>query len=670
MVVDHDLKICVADGCANALTGRQRKYCSHACSSRTSYRKIAGVVPTFIEKYADLEPDDDFLRHGTLYEILGTHPVTEKILVGEMTIGAGADLLGVDRTTMTRSLASVVIDRRAAIGTTPTLSVEQMEKFLGPGDHEIPDPDTPEYESFLDGLVVAFIAFRDEFFVASRTNHVVERFVNKVYHQKWIRATLHAIFTGGQQMILSPPRHGKSELLIHFSVWIIVRNPDIRIMWVAKNDDMAEIMVGAVKDHLENNDALIEAFIGPDGRYKPKRGGWGALRFRVANTTVVGQKAWTMVGVGWTGSILSRDVDFMVLDDVLDDRNTHGPTQREGNRHKLLTAVDSRNEDHTAFLVIGSRQHWDDFYGYLIDDPMWNTIVTQAHDDNCTLPPHELEVHVECMLWPERHPYRWWYSKWQTQKRMGMEHLFEMVYQNRPRPSGKIAFDKGDLNDAKNYTRQLGDLSWFIKDGTDDELRAHNMVAGLDPAAVGHQAAWLWLYTFDKQKLYLLDAENPQGGGIEQFIDLIERWHARFKLTHWIVETNNVQRVFIDDPKVREVCGRLGVTIDGHTTGTNRLDREYGVPSMSRWFRDSMIDLPYSGDPARDITDTFIRQAINFDPGVAGKTRRPISDLLMASWFPVRVIRSWMVERSQEAQLTYEPMFADYDTSTWEDTPW
>ena len=662
MVIDHDLKICEAEGCVNALSGRQRKYCSHSCTSRESYRRRTGAT-TFVDKYGELEADDKFLRRGDLYEILGTHPVTDEVLSGKRTIGSAADLLGVERTSMTRALAAVVVDRRNEQGQIPQLSPLQMEKFMGPGDHEIPDLDTPEYEAWLDQLTEAFVAFRDEFFEAKRTGDVIERFVNKAYMRTWIRATLHALFSGGQQMILSPPRHGKSELMVHFCVWLIVRNPDIRIMWVAKNDDMAEQMVGAVKAHLEFNEKLIEAFLGPEGRYKPKRGGWGALRFTVTNTTIIGQKAFTMVGVGWTGTILSRDVDFIVLDDVLDDRNTHGATQRESNRHKLLTAVDSRNEFHTAFLIIGSRQHFDDFYGYLIDDPLWHTIVEQAHDDACDIDSHLMYAHVECMLWPERHPYEWWYQKWQTQKRMGMEHLFEMVYQNRPRPSGKIAFHKDDLLDARNHSRSIGDLDWF-------EGRNYNLVAGLDPAAVGHQAAWLWLYDFDRQKLYMLNAENPQGGGIEAFIELIIKWHDRFRLTHWVVETNNVQRIFIDDQRVREVCGKLGVTIDTHTTGANRLDKEYGVPSMSRWFANSMVDLPFQGDESQDLTDAFIRQAINFDPGVAGKQHRPISDLLMASWFPVRVIRSWMVERSYEAQLDYEPMFAEYDATSWTEAPW
>ena len=96
-------------------------------------------------------------------------------------------------------------------------------------------------------------------------------------------------------MVLSPPRHGKTALLIHFCVWLIVRNPDIRILWVAKSEEMAEDMVGSVKDELLNNTELIEAFLGPERRYKPKRGGWGRLKFRVANRTVTGRVASTMV---------------------------------------------------------------------------------------------------------------------------------------------------------------------------------------------------------------------------------------------------------------------------------------------------------------------------------------------------------------------------------------
>ena len=54
---------------------------------------------------------------------------------------------------------------------------------------------------------------------------------------------------------------------------------------------------------------------------------------------------------------------------------------------------------------------------------------------------------------------------------------------------------------------------------------------------------------------------------------------------------------------------------------------------------------------------------------MVGKKKR-IADLLDASWFPTPVIRSLQVERATKASLTYEPVFADYQTTTYTDVPW
>jgi hypothetical protein len=663
---DTELRICQADGCINALVGRQRSYCSHTCSARESYRRRAGLN-TFTERYKDLDVKDSFLRRGDLYEILGSHPISDQVLAGTITIGQAAATLGVERTSMTRALAAVVVDRRNALGLIPRLSPEAQRKLLGPADIDIPAAGTAAYFQFLDDLVEGFVAFRDRFFVAERVGGVDVRFVNLGYHRAWIRAVLHAIFTGGQQMILSPPRHGKSELLVHFCVWLICRNPDIRIMWVAKSGEVADDMVGLVKDELEHNDALIEAFVGPDGSFKPARGGWSQRKFTVSTRTIA-RKSSTMVGLGWEGTVLTRDVDFLILDDVIDETNTRTASAREDSRHKLVTAVDSRNETHTAFIIIGSRQHYDDFYGYLIADPIWQTIVEQAHDDNCRFDPDDIALHQTCMLWSDRHPYVWWYNKWQTHRGMNLESLFEMVYQNRPRPTTQITFPKAALVAARNTSRILGDLTPFRnKDGSP---KAYQLVAGLDPAAVGHQAAWLWLFLFSNKKRYLLDADNPRGGGIEQFLALMIRWHEAYALRHWVVETANIQRLYLDDSRVREAASTRGIALDRHQTGSNKTDAQYGVPAMAHWYTEDMVDLPYGDAASTLLVDTFTRQAVNFDPDVAGSRSRPTGDLLMASWFPMKVIRALLIEQMREAQVTYEPMFADYAVSSYEESPW
>ena len=81
---------------------------------------------------------------------------------------------------------------------------------------------------------------------------------------------MNTIENGGQRMILSPPRHGKTDLLIHFVIWLICKNPNIRILWVGGNEDIAKNAMGSVIDQLEFNELLIEEICGPGVKFKPK----------------------------------------------------------------------------------------------------------------------------------------------------------------------------------------------------------------------------------------------------------------------------------------------------------------------------------------------------------------------------------------------------------------
>lgn len=657
---DPKVKLCIDDDCTNVLRGRQTKFCSARCKNRTQWRKTHGAK-TPVERF-DGNYSDEKVRRGDIYQVLLDHPITQDIIAGEVTMGYAADQLGYSRTAVTRAIAAIVADMRED-NATGSLSPQERLEYLGPELIDLPEAGTDEYEAFLDLMVAAFIAFRTEFFEAKRG----VPFVNLPYHIKWIRATIHAILQGSQQQILSPPRHGKSELMVHFCVWLILRNPDIRIMWVAASDPLAKQMVGGVKDHLEYNEKLGEAFLGKGKNWKfPGR--WSSLEITVNTRTIVGQKSYTMVGVGWRGTILSRDCDFIVLDDIEDDRSIDTPGARQKTREKFVITLDSRNEDHTAVLVIGSRQHHDDLYGYLIDNSQWNAIVEQAHDDECPQDLFDLTKHYDCMLWPDRHPYSWWFEKWQGQKEMGLEGTFEMVYQNRPRASGLIVFTKEQIQQAYNRERTIGDLSWF----TGKNIPTHNQVAGADPAAVGQQAYWNWLYDPKGHKAYMLDAKIDVGGGLQKLAAVLIEWKMAYDLTMWDVEKNNVQMVFIDDERIREICGELGILIEPMQTGANKHSTEFGLPGMARWLDELMIDLPYGDDHSQQIVDIWTRQAIGYEVDDAGKaSQRGKNDLLMASWFPFRHLLQWSYEEQASVELEYEPTYAGYAMSTVSDgMPW
>ena len=146
------------------------------------------------------------------------------------------------------------------------------------------------------------------------------------------------------KMILSPPRHGKTDLLIHFVVWLITQNPNVRILWVGGNEDIAKDSVSSVMDQLENNELLIEEICGPGPSLNHRTSGkaWSSTGFTVGTRTVTGIKSPTMVGIGRGGKILSRDCDIIIADDMKTTVLQCNLHQKENTRNWWTTTLSSR----------------------------------------------------------------------------------------------------------------------------------------------------------------------------------------------------------------------------------------------------------------------------------------------------------------------------------------
>ena len=279
---------------------------------------------------------------------------------------------------------------------------------------------TEEFELLVDELVHAYAVFSRYYF-----NLEGRRPINEKFHLVWIRSIIVCYAIGGKQNIQSPPRHGKSEMLVRFCVWLIVMFPNIRIMWVAANSDVAKLMLGAVKDHLANNEQLIADVLPPCDKFRPdKTSGrpWSAKEIKVAQQSHVGQKSSSMLALGRTTKILSRDVDLLIVDDLEDFDSTSEPAQREYSRNKFAE-IGTRKEERTGWVNIGSRQHPDDIYSKLMamggsslygedtlrDSLSLRTIVHSAHDHSCELDSDVIAGHDEigCVLLPQVSSYRW-----------------------------------------------------------------------------------------------------------------------------------------------------------------------------------------------------------------------------------------------------------------------
>ena len=641
--------VCAVPDCTNVLPKGQRKFCSAKCrqliDKRKSRAKDKGELYVLPDKKTNInankpkrvsnaEDGRASVRRGDKYEVFVKDKMADDILSENLARGDAAKILDVSNAQISRFLAAYQED----------IEIEKAQT-----DWSVPNEAIESLDSFKE--------FRDRYFLTEKGIP----FETADFHDNWINAINKAIKEGGQQMILSPPRHGKTELLIHFAIWQICKTPNIRIMWVGGNEDIAKNSVSSVIDTLESNDRLKEDFCGPMGSFKPRtRTGksWSQNGFTVSTRTVHGIKSPTMIGIGKGGKILSRDCDLIIADDIEDHASTAQPSARRNTKMWWTTTLASRKEEHTAILVIGSRQHPEDLYSALLDSEAWETIVEEAHDSSCTIPELEEELHYECMLWTGFRSYKWLMSRKRDAMTTGGQQRFEMVYMNRPGERGASIFNVEAITSCMDRQLNIGNIP-----------KGSYLVAGLDPAATGYQAAFLWAILDDGEDslLQMVDIENNQGGGIDEALRVIKEWHHKYDLYHWVIEENNFQKAIRQDPRIKEYANRNGIFLEGHETYKNKWDSHFGVSSLAPMLEDKLIKLPYGNTESQVKTEMYRKQLMYF--AMSGKNKYK-SDIVMASWFPMKVVRKLQKAHYADIGIDYTPSYEGFDVVEWNEVPW
>ena len=281
-----DRKLCYAAGCKRVLSGNRRKYCSDRCANRIQTQKKRAKAKGI--KWVQPEEEEIVIpsqrnvqsRRGVVYNDLKESGLGEDILKGKTTV---------------KDVAKILETSVAAVSMAYQAYLEDLEQKAAQDEWQLPQVAEKSLQDFRD--------FRDRYF----QTETGDPYETPEFHIKWINSILDAIEHGNQQMILSPPRHGKTDLLIHFAVWLICTKPNIRILWVGGNEEIAKNAVSSVLDQLESNELLIEEICGPGPKFKPtSRTGksWSQNGFTVGTRTVTGIKSPTMVGIGRGGKIL------------------------------------------------------------------------------------------------------------------------------------------------------------------------------------------------------------------------------------------------------------------------------------------------------------------------------------------------------------------------------
>jgi hypothetical protein len=406
---------------------------------------------------------------------------------------------------------------------------------------------------------------------------------------------------------------------------------------------------------------------------------WSKGEFTVATRTAYDISGSSMQSLGRGGTLVSLNADVIVVDDIEDAGSVSQAGTREGTREWFTTELESRKEEHTGLFLIGSRHHADDLYSRLLENDQYEFIVESAHDDACTLPESDYDAHVlaqedgGCMLFPVLRSYRWLMKQKLSSETTGGEAAWRLVYQNQVAGDGLTVFDKESVLACRSNGYRVGVFPTVKQHGVDPRGSGVTLVAGLDPAHVGYQAAVLFAYqTAPDLKVWLVDLENREGGGVPAAEQTIRRWYEKYKVAHWVIESNLLGSMS-QYKEVRDYAQAHGIYLQDFGTYSNKADPNFGVTSLAPLFASRTFVLPYGDAESVEKTDQLVRQLVVWD-GSQPRNRIARSgqktDLVMACWFAFDPIRRARMAFTAEMGVEIDGYSGfDFNEAPW-DSPW
>lgn len=526
--------------------------------------------------------------------------------------------------------------------------------FTAPGGGEY---DTPKYQHAWLYLIWCFV-FK-------------ERVPDWVLVELDLPITVNDHLLGGQSLltaiVLAPPRHGKTELVIHAMLFIFCADASKRIIYCSGISRTSADNMGLVMQEMETNEQLIEAY-GPfrsDDRKWSYRDGFFLAKSPPMKTTNV-------YPLGVQSNILSKDADLILVDDPQDLDAAESETTTARDFRWFTTNLMTRREPHTPVLGFGSHQPSTigDLWG-LIEESMGDLNVGSQKIYMTKMKAHDYEIcegdpHESCILWPTVRPY--WFLE-AMRASLGDE-MFEVCY-NQDQSMGKVTyFDTHRMRSPYVHPEVYDDRTaeWPIiqpyEGGVLDEMRSWKTIpqyhcrqnqplrvaVGVDPAAseakrASHTAIVVLAVCVTCKRRFVVDYLQVKQSP-EKHPDTILSFVEAYRPQRVRIEKNAYQKALARDPRLTQRQGELGFKIDEWHTDDRKNDPSLGIPTLDHMIKEGRFSVPWARTEDKEYGEEFVRSFVRWP-------KRP-NDIPMAVWLAELSIRELLYEAEYATPLVFD----------------
>lgn len=441
-------------------------------------------------------------------------------------------------------------------------------------------------------------------------------------------------------LVNCPPEHSKTTTLsINYATWRICKDPNIRIMFISKTQEMAKQMMWAIKSRLTHPQYLrMQLDFGPAGGWRQDADVWAADKVYLGSDRDSKEKDPTMRAVGIGGQVYGARVDLVFVDDAVVLSNAH---EYEKQIRWLQQEVLTRGHPMSTLLVIGTRVDPIDLYAELRNVERYPSgvspwtylsqpaVLEYADDpkDWVTLWPRAQEPWQGSLEPPDENGL---FERWSgpyLKKRRGLlaQKTWALAYMQASIAEDSV-FRQEVVRAAVNGQRQPGVMSAGAVGHRPEGMEGLYVIGSMDPAMTGNTGVIVMGVDRLSKKRYVLAVYNHANATPHWIRTQIKDLTEVYGIHEWRIEKNAFQSFLVQDPELHEYLGGLGVRISEHFTGKNKWDIDYGVASMAPVFENGFMELPST--KSIEACKQLVEQLITWAPETKNKT-----DLVMSLWF-------------------------------------
>jgi predicted phage terminase large subunit-like protein len=185
--------------------------------------------------------------------------------------------------------------------------------------------------------------------------------LEKKVHQTWCQE----LDKRRHRVLTLEPRHTYKTTVYmkSYPIWRLFENTNLRILLASAVSENVQNFLSEISGHYLRNDRLIELYqakyhkrpLSPLAEKKKKI---------TLSTRTVNHAEPSIAVIGALGNIVSAHYDIIIVDDLCNEEDRESPTIRE-KKKRWFKSLFSVLSPHGEMILIGTRWHFDDAYGYI-----------------------------------------------------------------------------------------------------------------------------------------------------------------------------------------------------------------------------------------------------------------------------------------------------------------